>query len=141
MEAAEVLELAARGEDSKHQFKANVRNAQSLSEELVAFSNSGGGRLFIGISDSGTVSGLDLDEMRRLNGLVTNVCTQNVHYPINVQTENVMTPGGLVMVVTVVDGINKPYMDNSGAIWVKSGADKRKVTSCEELQRMFQSAG
>lgn len=141
MEAAEVLELAARGEDSKHQFKANVRNAQSLSEELVAFSNSGGGRLFIGISDSGTVSGLDLDDMRRLNGLVTNVCTQNVHYPINVQTENVVTPGGLVMVITVVDGINKPYMDNNGVIWVKSGADKRKVTSREELQRMFQSAG
>lgn len=141
MEAAEVLELAARGEDSKHQFKANVTNAQSLAAELVAFSNSGGGRCFIGISDSGTVSGLNLDDMRRLNGLVSNACTQNVHYPINVQTENVVTPGGLVMVITVVDGMNKPYMDNNGTIWVKSGADKRKVTSREELQRMFQSAG
>jgi ATP-dependent DNA helicase RecG len=32
-------------------------------------------------------------------------------------------------------------MDNQGAIWVKSGSDKRRVTSREELQRMFQSAG
>jgi ATP-dependent DNA helicase RecG len=31
-------------------------------------------------------------------------------------------------------------MDNNGAIWVKSGSDKRKVTSREEMQRMFQSA-
>jgi len=49
-------------------------------------------------------------------------------------------PEGLVMVVTVPDGISKPYMDNNGAIWVKSGSDKRKVTSREEIQRMFQSA-
>lgn len=45
------------------------------------------------------------------------------------------------MVVTVPDGVSKPYMDNSGAIWVKSGADKRKVTSREEIQRIYQTAG
>lgn len=141
METAELLEIAARGEDGKHQFKANVTNAQSLSEELVAFSNSSGGRIFIGISDDGTVSGLTREDIGRLNKLVANSSTNNVRPPINLQTENIATPGGLVMVVTVVDGISKPYMDNNGAIWVKSGSDKRKVTSREEIQRMFQSAG
>ena len=141
METADLLEIAARGEDGKHQFKANVTNAQSLSEELVAFSNSSGGRIFIGISDDGTVSGLTREDIGRLNGLVANSSTNNVRPPINLQTENIATPGGLVMVVTVVDGISKPYMDNNGAIWVKSGSDKRKVTSREEIQRMFQSAG
>ncbi|HLP61773.1 MAG TPA: hypothetical protein VK186_23230 [Candidatus Deferrimicrobium sp.] len=33
------------------------------------------------------------------------------------------------------------YCDNDGAFWVKSGSDKRKVTSPEELQRLFQSSG
>jgi ATP-dependent DNA helicase RecG len=42
--------------------------------------------------------------------------------------------------VSIPDGLGKPYMDNHGAIWVKSGSDKRKVTSREEMQRMFQSA-
>lgn len=37
-------------------------------------------------------------------------------------------------------GISKPYMDNNGVIWVKGGSDKRKVTSREEIQRMFQDA-
>ena len=36
MEAAELLEVASRGEDGKHQFKANVTNVQSFAEELVA---------------------------------------------------------------------------------------------------------
>lgn len=32
-------------------------------------------------------------------------------------------------------------MDKNGIIWVKSGADKRKATSREEVQRMYQHAG
>jgi hypothetical protein len=47
MEAAEVLDVAAGGEDSTHQLKANVTNAQSLSDELVAFSASEGGKIFM----------------------------------------------------------------------------------------------
>jgi ATP-dependent DNA helicase RecG len=45
------------------------------------------------------------------------------------------------MVVKIEKGISKPYMDNQGVIWIKSGADKRKVTAREEIQRMFQRAG
>ena len=44
------------------------------------------------------------------------------------------------MVVRVSFGVNKPYQDKNGVFWVKSGADKRKATSREEVQRMFQSA-
>jgi len=141
METAELLEILARGEDSKHQFKANVTNAQSLSEGLVAFSNSGGGQIFIGVSDDGTNSGLSTEDMRRLNQLVANTSKNNVRPQLILQTENIPTPNGLVMVVTVADGISKPYMDNNGVIWVKSGSDKRKVTAREEIQRMFQVAG
>jgi predicted HTH transcriptional regulator len=43
------------------------------------------------------------------------------------------------MRVDVPDGLNKPYCDNEGRFWVKNGADKRKVTSPEELQRLFQA--
>jgi ATP-dependent DNA helicase RecG len=32
-------------------------------------------------------------------------------------------------------------MDKNGVIWVKSGSDKRKATSREEIQRLYQSAG
>lgn len=64
MEAAELLEVASRGEDGKHQFKANVTNVQSFAEELVALSNSGGGKIFIGISNNGTISGLTREDLK-----------------------------------------------------------------------------
>jgi len=141
METTELMEIIGRGEDSKHQFKANVTNEISLAQEMVAFSNSGGGEIFIGVSDDGTFIGLTSDDMRRLNQLVSNAASQHVRPPINPQTENIATPDGLVMRVVVPDGISKPYMDKDGVIWVKSGADKRKATSREEIQRLFQMAG
>lgn len=140
MEATELLEIISRGEDGKHQFKSNVTNVIALAEEMVAFSNSGGGRL-LGVGDNGSRSGLTVEDMQRLNQLVSNAASQHVHPPINPQTENVALPDGLVMVVNISNGISKPYLDNQGAVVVKSGADKRKVTSREEIQRMFQSAG
>ncbi|WP_293647971.1 RNA-binding domain-containing protein [Thiolapillus sp.] len=141
METAELLEIIGRDEDSKHQFKANVTNETSLAQEMVAFSNSGGGSIFIGVSNDGTFTGLGREDIGRLNQLVSNAASQQVRPPINPQTENISTPEGLVMRVVVPDGISKPYMDKNGVIWVKSGADKRKATSREEIQRLYQSAG
>lgn len=141
MEPTELLEIISRGEDGKHQFKADFRNIDSLAAEMVAFCNSGGGQIFIGITDNGNVAGLKRDDMGRLNQLLSNAASQSVRPPINPQSENVALPEGLVMIVTIFTGISKPYMDNSCLIWVKSGSDKRKVTSREEIQRMYQSAG
>jgi len=45
------------------------------------------------------------------------------------------------MVVHVATGVSKPYMDHNGTIGGKSGSDKRKATSREEIQRMYQRAG
>jgi len=143
MEEIELIELIGRGEASRTQFKQSqhVTNAQSLAGELVAFSNSKGGRILIGVSDLGTVTGVSSADVRRLNELLSNTATNNVRPAINPETENVPVGDKLVVVVTVREGISKPYADNTGVFWVKSGADKRRVTSREEIQRMLQSAG
>lgn len=141
MEAIKLLEIISRGEDGRHQLKANFTNVDSLASEMVAFSNSGGGQIFIGVNNDGTRTGLTVDDMDRLNQLLSNAASQSVRPPINPSTENIALDDGLVMVVAILDGISKPYMDNNGAVWVKSGADKRKVTSREEIQRMFQDSG
>lgn len=143
MEAIKLLEIISRGEDGRHQFKATYikEEKDSLASEMVAFSNSGGGQIIIGVNNNGTRSGLNVGDIDRLNQMISNAASQSVRPPINPSTENVDLEDGLVVVVTVLDGISKPYMDNSGSVWVKSGADKRKVTSREEIQRMFQGAG
>jgi len=139
MNRAELLTLVARGEDSGRQFKADVTNADSLAADLVAFSNSSGGMLLIGVADDGTLPGLTPADVRRLNQLIANAATQNMRSPISPTTENVPLDGGLVVIVlTVAEGLDKPYFDRQGVIWVKTGSDRRRIQSKEELRRLFQ---
>ena len=142
MEAIELLELIGRGEDSRTQFKRSqdVTNAKSLAGEMVAFANFKGGKILIGVDDNGLIMGLSPEDIHRINQLISNTASGCVNPPINPETENVSIDNKLVMVVTVPEGVSKPYSDNDGVFWVKSGADKRRVTSREELQRMFQGA-
>jgi ATP-dependent DNA helicase RecG len=140
MEAIELLELIARGEDSHTQLKQTITNPESVAGDIVAFSNSKGGRMIIGVNDQGTVIGLSRDDIRRINQLISNTATTLVRPSVNPTTENVSVGGMLLIVVTVQEGISKPYSDNNGVFWVKSGSDKRRVTSREEVQRMLQSA-
>ncbi len=141
MDSEDLHKIVSRDEDSRHQFKADVTNANALAAEMVAFSNSEGGQIFIGINNDGTVTGLTREDVSRINQIISNAASQHVHPPINPYTENIAFKGGLVLVVNIEAGLNKPYQDNAGAFWVKSGADKRRVTSREELQRMFQTSG
>ena len=139
METEELLAIIANGEDSRHQFKQNITRAESLVPELAAFSNSKGGLLFIGVTDDGGIQGLTIEDMGRINQLVSNAA-KDVKPPISVTTENVALPSGMVMVVDVPEGISKPYMDGNLHVWVKNSANKSKVSAREELLRMFQSS-
>lgn len=141
METTELIDVLSRGEDSRHQFKEDMTNADGLAAEIVAFSNTAGGRIFIGVHDDGSVRGLSGADVARLNQLVANAVSENVRPAVNPLTDNVPHPAGTVMVITVAEGFSKPYMDKNGVIWVKSGADKRRATSREEIQRLFQQAG
>lgn len=40
MNLSELKAIILRGEDSRHQFKEDIRNGDSLAAEIVAFSNS-----------------------------------------------------------------------------------------------------
>ena len=139
MRKRELERLVRLGEDSSRQFKADVTNADSLAAELVAFSNSRGGTILIGVADDGTMVGLSAQDVRRLNQLIGNAATQGVRSPISPRTENVSVGNQRsVIVVTVPEGLDKPYFDRQGVIWLKAGADKRRVQSKEELRRLFQ---
>ena len=71
--------------------------------------------------------------------LISNSASQHVKGPIAVHTENIsIEHDRVVILLTVPEGIDKPYFDNQGVIWLKSGSDKRRIHSKEELRRLFQ---
>ena len=137
----ELLIKIHAGEDSRTQFKSNITNADSLAAEMVAFANLNGGTIYVGVEDNGRITGIPKDEIGRINQLISNTASQHIKSPIAVQTVNVLLDNGnIVIIIHVPGGLDKPYFDKNGIIWLKNGADKRRINSKEELQRLFQSA-
>ncbi|MCE7057264.1 ATP-binding protein [Algoriphagus sp. AGSA1] len=57
MTLQEVKSLAARGEGLRIEFKKKATFPEKIVRELIAFANTSGGDLLIGVDDDGTVSG------------------------------------------------------------------------------------
>lgn len=140
MDTKKLTDLIACGEDSKNQFKVDVNNPDSLAAEMAAFANSDGGTIYIGVADDCSLPGLNKKEVGRINQLISNTSSQHVRSPIIVNTENVLVKKNrIVIILKIPKGIDKPYFDRNGVIWLKTGSDKRRVNSKEELRRLFQS--
>ncbi|WP_353483564.1 RNA-binding domain-containing protein [Haliscomenobacter sp.] len=142
MDAKELLDLVSGGENSRVQLKENVTNATSVAQEIVAFANSKGGKLIIGVNDkTGDIVGLSFADLQRINNMLTTAANEHVKSAIVIDTETVDVDGKKVIVAHVPEGNDKPHTDKDGLIFIKNGSDKRKVTSKEELSRMLQSSG
>ncbi len=145
MTEKEILQLRDLAETGQVQFKERITNKEDKYDigcEMVAFSNSRGGRLVIGINDkSGEINALSYMELQETTNLLTSIASENVIPNVLIDVENVPTTGGAVVVATIPEGKNKPYHDNKGIIWVKNGADKRKVFDNSELADMMGDCG
>ena len=142
MEAIVLLNLIAKAENSEVQFKEELPLPDSLAAEMVAFSNSKGGLILVGVNDkTGALSGLSFEEIQTTNRQLVEVATQRVFPPINIRTETVTANEQNIVVVHIQEGVGKPYKDRNGIVFVKNGSDKRKVTSSDEFLRILQSSG
>lgn len=142
MEALTLLDIVARGENTRVQFKEDITNTNSVAQEMVAFANSKGGQLIIGVNDkTGDITGLSFADLQRINNLLSTAANEHVKSPIVIETETVEVNGRKVLVAHIPEGVNKPHKDKDGLIFIKNGSDKRKVTSNEELSRMLQHSG
>jgi len=142
MDSVQLINLISGGETSHVQFKENVTNALSATQEIVAFVNTEGGRLIVGVQDkNGAISGLSFEDIQRISSLLVNAASEGVKPPITIKTETVAVDEKKLLIATIPEGANKPYKDKDGLIFVKNGPDKRKVTSNEEIARLLQASG
>lgn len=141
MTASELINLIQQGESSKIQFKERLPNIDSLAQEIVAFSNTSGGMLIIGVNDkTGALNGLSFQEIQSVNQQVVNAASNNIFPPVILTTETVQVDRNNLIIVGIREGISKPYKDRNGTIYLKNGPDKRKVTSNDEIARLLQSS-
>jgi len=129
--------LIAKHEDSSIQLKEKLNNIEQLVSELVAFSNAQGGKLIIGVNDKTLVkTGISLKELKQVNQWLANGSLHNCFPPIYPVSENAnVSTDRFVVVITIFEGIHKPYCDNNGIYWLRVGSDKRRARP-EDIKRL-----
>lgn len=82
MELSHARRLIAQGEGETIEFKRKVAHPDKIVKELVAFANTSGGHLFIGVNDDGSTPGLKFpeDEVFALNTAIEKYCRPTFNY-------------------------------------------------------------
>ena len=79
MTAKDNLKLGYLGEVSKVQFKERLLDKYDIGCEIVAFSNTHGGQLIVGINDkTGEINSLSFQEVQETTNLLSNIASENV---------------------------------------------------------------
>ena len=98
----------------------------------MAFANSSGGRLFIGIEDDGMVHGVQVtNELRARIQSMARDCDPAIAVELEVFND--------IMIIRVPEGKNKPYRCTNG-FYVRSGASCAKL-STQEIIEFIKSEG
>ena len=112
--------ILKKGETSKVEFKESV--SSSLGKEMVAFANSSGGKIYIGITDKGTVRGINITN--KLKSKIYDIARNCGEVPISIkELEN-------VLLITVKEGEDKPYSCPTG-FYIRSGTNSQKINKGE----------
>jgi ATP-dependent DNA helicase RecG len=122
--------LLREGEGSMLEYKESL--SSSFARDLVAFANSSGGKILLGVRDDGTVVGVR--DSNKLRAQIQDIA-RNCDPPIKILVETV----GKVMVIAVRESESKPVQCREGFFW-RQGAGTQKL-SRDEIHDFFRSEG
>jgi ATP-dependent DNA helicase RecG len=135
-----ILTEISQGESQHREFKRAVDNPEGFAGEIVAFANTEGGTLYIGVDDEGQIQGLK--NINKVFQVVTNICRDRCIPPVSPVIEELTVEGKDIIVLTVRPELNrmKPYRTAGGRFYIRTGKDKKDATG-REIIRIAQAAG
>ncbi len=140
------------GEGQFVEFKPFVRKADAKETEFVetviAFANSGGGRLYVGVTDRGEVQGdAELrkcsgcgsrDEgLKAVLGRLDELLTERLKSHPPIEKSSIELNGGTIVVVNVGAATRLPCSTHGNDIFVRTGATNRRPETEYELRRLL----
>lgn len=138
MELRLLKELVKRGEGDHVEFKLKSNHPEKIVRELVAFANSGGGKLFVGVGDDRTIKGVkdsDEDEYTLVKAINT-YCFPKLDYrlekiPIDTERE--------VLVLTIPRSPDKPHyvVDPSGIRKAYVRVADKSIQASKEMREIM----
>ena len=137
MTSKDVLDIIQSGENFYIEFKEEKVKAKDLGEEIVAFANSEGGTILIGVSDDGNITGIT---DKKIEETIMNICRNNVVPNIIPSFEYSIINDKKIVILGIPKGLSKPYSTVDNKYYIRVGTTKR-IASREELLRLFEGNG
>lgn len=138
----ELLEIIRNGENSVVEFKRDDVRPQQLAKEIVAFANSYGGQLLLGVENDGTLSGIQRTNLEPW--LMDTVCERFIHPVLIPKYEEVRVDEKTrIAVITVPMGVSKPYVvrqNDREDFYIRVGSIS-KLARREQIVRMSAAVG
>jgi len=137
LNTAYIKHLIAEGEGQRLDFKYYISNAQKIAKSLVAFANTDGGTLLIGVKDNGNIVGVASDEELYMIELAAS--ERYCKPPVKFETTSWNMDGKTVLEVYVPKGEEKPYYakDENGKWMVYIRKEDENLLANKVLVEVF----
>lgn len=133
--------ISRRGESRTLEFKEKLDTSSSgknrFLQTIVAFANTEGGKILLGVCDDSTVKGIELKGLREQ---VQNIIEDNVSSSLKVDLSPCEIDGRDILVIQVHEGPNKPYAlnvdSNKPQFYIRRDASN-KMAKPDDIKGMF----
>jgi len=142
MDLRSLNQLVRQGEGERLEFKLKTNHPEKIIREIVAFANTAGGKLLVGIDDSGEVKGLKHPDgdLFVLNKAINTLCFPQIPYTverIGVGNEKE------ILVYHIAHSPDKPHYvqseDGKKIVYIR--VDDRSVKASREVYQIMQRSG
>jgi ATP-dependent DNA helicase RecG len=136
-----LAEQIQKGESKTLELKEALPKNENIAKTVIAFSNTSGGKLIIGVNDKREIIGIDDAELFETQDKIASIIADNCSPGIMPEIYSVNIENKLVLVIEVVRGNLKPYfLKNQGkadGTYIRLGATNRAadLETIAELER------
>jgi len=136
-----VQEVINQGESKTLEFKETLPKGDSLAKTVVAFANTSGGKIIIGINDKREVVGIDDKEIFELQDRIASIISDSCYPDILPEIYTLNIQGKIVLVIEVSRGNMLPYylkhQGKDSGVYVRLGTTNRQasIEMIYELER------
>ena len=104
--SAYLYKLIEKGEHQQQDFKYCINDSKKIAKSLVAFANTDGGRLLIGVKDNGKIAGIRTDEEFYMVEAAAKIYSNP---PLSFLTKQWLVEGKTVLEITIEPSVQKPH--------------------------------
>lgn len=104
--SAYIFDMIRQGEHDMLDFKHSITDAKKIAKSLVAFANTNGGKLLIGVKDNGTISGIRTEEeFYMIQSAAQLYCNPEIRF----STDTWHIDGKTVLEITIPKSLDKIF--------------------------------